>query len=273
MIAFPNCKINLGLNVLSKRPDGFHNINTVFYPINWCDILEVVEKQSDKPLTLSVTGKEIQGKTEDNLLYKTWKIISGLKKLPPLHIHLHKVIPMGAGIGGGSSDAAFLVRLLDKKFSLELSYEEKHGIASQLGSDCAFFLSKNPLYAIGRGNDFTPVTVDLSKYYILVVFPSVHSSTKEAFDGLTPKKPMHDLKHIIETAPLSEWKNLVINDFDVTVMKKYPAIKELKDQLYKAGAVYSSMSGSGSSVYAIFNKKPELIFPSNYDFYLQLPTS
>ncbi|MGZ4042235.1 MAG: 4-(cytidine 5'-diphospho)-2-C-methyl-D-erythritol kinase [Bacteroidia bacterium] len=273
MISFPNCKINLGLNVTEKRIDGFHNIETVFYPVNWCDILEVIESKDNKDIELSTSGISFEGDLKDNLLYKAWDLISKLKKIPPVKIHLHKIIPMGAGIGGGSSDAAFLTNLLDKKFNLGLTTREKHEITSTLGSDCAFFLHNKPLFAQGRGNEFSPVKIDLGKYYLLLVYPGIHSNTREAFHGLTPKKPSFDLKKIIEESPVKEWKNTLVNGFDTTIMKKYPAIKELKDSLYYNGALYASMSGSGSLVYGIFENKPSITFPSSYKWYLQLPTS
>jgi 4-diphosphocytidyl-2-C-methyl-D-erythritol kinase len=271
MISFPNCKINLGLNVVEKRPDGFHSLQTVFYPINWCDALEVIENKSVKAIELSTSGLAVQGKTEENIIYRAWKLISSFASLPPLSIHLHKNIPMGAGLGGGSSDAAFFINLLDRKFGLNLTHEQKHSIASELGSDCAFFLENKPVFAQGRGNEFSPVKIDLGAYHILVVYPGVHSNTKEAFEGLTPKTPQHNLKLIVEETNIREWKHLLTNDFDATIMKKYPSISNLKNTLYAMGALYAAMSGSGSAVYGIFEKKPILDFSAEYRWHLQLP--
>jgi 4-diphosphocytidyl-2-C-methyl-D-erythritol kinase len=273
MLAFPNCKINLGLNVIEKRPDGFHTINTIFYPVNWCDALEVIENQSAEGFTLSTSGLPVEGDIKNNIIFKAWQILSQQKKIPSVNVHLHKNIPMGAGLGGGSSDAAFFIDLLDKKFNLELSEHQKHSTASELGSDCAFFLNNKAVFAAGRGNEFSPVTVDLGKYYILLVYPGIHSNTREAFEGLTPQKPAHDLKNSIETLPVNEWKHFLVNDFDNTIIKKYPAVGDLKKRMYELGAIYASMSGSGSAVYGLFEEKPALNFPSSFKLYLQLPVS
>lgn len=271
MISFPNCKINLGLNVVQKRTDGFHDLETVFYPINWRDALEVIENQKENPFLFSSTGLYIEGNTEDNLIYKAWKLISAKKKLPHIKVHLHKNIPMGAGIGGGSSDAAYFINLLNAKFDLNFSMDEKHALASQLGSDCAFFLNNKPLMAQGTGNIFTPVTLNLSSFYILLVYPAIHSNTKDAFTGLQPKKPSYNLKETIENLPVHEWRNILTNDFETTIFTKYPQIQDLKEKFYSAGALYASMSGSGSAVYGIFESKPVITFNSSYQHYLQIP--
>jgi len=272
MLVFPNCKINLGLHVLNKRQDGYHSIETVFYPVNWCDALEVIENKKDKtPFTWSQTGIEILGEIENNLIYKAWKLITEHKKIPPIAVHLHKTIPMGAGLGGGSSDAAHFIELLDKKYTLQLDYSLKLHIASQLGSDCAFFLRNNPVFAEEKGDQFSTIQLDLSEYYILVVYPNIHSNTKEAYDGLIPKIPKHPLKQIITTQPLANWKNTLSNDFEVSIFKKYPKINLLKEHMYASGAIYSSLSGSGSSVFGIFKEQPVISFPKDYSFYLQKP--
>lgn len=272
MIIFPNCKINLGLHVINKRADGYHDIETVFYPLNWCDALEVIEnKELDKDFLFSQSGLPIAGTTESNLIYKAWKLISAEKKLPHIKVHLHKNIPMGAGLGGGSSDAAAFINLLTKQFHLHLSEDQKTKIASQLGSDCAFFTKNKTVLAKGKGNEFSDVSINLSKYYILLVYPNIHSNTKEAYEGLTPKIPQHSLKEILEKYSINEWRNVLVNDFELSIFEKYPEIKTLKETLYNQGAVYASMSGSGSSVFGIFEKRPKISFTNSYSFYLQEP--
>ncbi len=272
MLVFPNCKINLGLNVVEKRPDGFHNIETVFYPIHWCDALEVLEnKTTERAFDYSQSGLTIDGSLETNLIYKAWKLICGLRTLPPLKVHLYKNIPMGAGLGGGSSDAAAFINLVDAKFNLLLSQEDKFAVANQLGSDCAFFIDNKPVYASKKGNVFSGIHLDLSRYYILLVYPGIHSNTAKAYEGLNPAKKQQELKTLIETTKLRDWKNLVINDFEKNLFSVYPAIEHLKQQLYEQGALYASMSGSGSAVFGIFEKEPALNFSPSYHYYLQKP--
>lgn len=274
MLFFPNAKINLGLNVVSRRPDGFHNIQTVFYPVPWRDALEVIETSDLKaPFQLHLSGLGIAGNPASNLLHKAWLLVKDLKKLPPIKVHLHKHIPMGAGLGGGSSDAAFFIKLLDKKFSLGFSESEKLAMASELGSDCAFFIHNTPLLASGKGNEFSEIRVDLSSYYILVVYPHVHSNTKEAYEGIVPKNPAFDLKNTVEQLPVAQWKNTLVNDFEQTIFKKYPRVAALKEHLYERGALYAAMSGSGSAVFGIFEKEPFCDLDSTYSHCLQIPTS
>jgi 4-diphosphocytidyl-2-C-methyl-D-erythritol kinase len=275
MLVFPNCKINLGLHVVSKRPDGFHNIETVFYPVKWCDALEIIENNSDKKFDYSQSGLLIEGPLENNIIYKAWQIISKEKKIPSIKVHLHKNIPMGAGLGGGSSDAAFFINLLNDKFQLGYTTEEKEKIASQLGSDCAFFITNNPVIATGKGDQFQEpgrVKIDLSSYFILLVYPGIHSNTKEAYHGLTPGQPSNNLQSVIQKS-VSDWKNLLVNDFESSIFKKYPEIKNLKEKLHAGGALYASMSGSGSAVFGIFEKEPEIEFPAHYRNYLQKPSN
>ncbi len=273
MLSFPNCKINLGLHVTEKRSDGFHNIETVFYPLNWCDALEITVPESGEGITLHTSGLAIDSPTEDNLLYKAWDIVRQKHTLPPLRLHLYKNIPMGAGLGGGSADAAFVIKMLNEQFNLMMSRAEMLEIASTLGSDCAFFIENRPLLATGRGNEFSEIAVNLSAYYILAVFPNVHSNTREAYLGLTPKKPHRELRSIIETTPPADWKNLLVNDFEESIFKKHPVIGEVKQSLYKAGALYASMSGSGSALYGIFNTEPAIEWPHTFKYCLQKPTA
>lgn len=275
MLVFPNCKINLGLHVTKKRPDGYHDIETVFYPINWCDALEVIEnKMTGAPrFSWSQSGIPISGDIEENLIYKAWKLICDLRDLPPLSVHLHKVLPMGAGLGGGSSDAAHFINLLNTKFDLNMSDSTRSGLASQLGSDCAFFIHNHPVFAEGRGELFSPLSVDLSRYYILLVYPGIHSNTREAYEGLTPQAPKHDLRTTLSTEPVSAWKQQLVNDFEPSIFKKYPEIKELKERLYAEGAVYTSLSGSGSSVFGIFDREPVINLPHSCLSFVQKPTT
>lgn len=272
MISFPNCKINLGLHVVNKRADGFHDIETVFHPVTWCDALEVIENPGGtSSFDYSQSGLLIEGSLQGNIIFKAWQDICKITSVPPIKLHLHKNIPMGAGLGGGSSDAAFFIKLLNDKFNLALSIDQQKRIASTLGSDCAFFIENKPVMAVGRGDLFSEIKLDLSSYYILVVFPGVHSNTKEAYSGLTPTQPTYNLKEVIQNHPVHEWKDLLVNDFEKTVFKRFPEIKQLKETLYSKGAIYASMSGSGSAVYGIFDREPDIDFPPNYLNCLQKP--
>ncbi|MES2681036.1 MAG: 4-(cytidine 5'-diphospho)-2-C-methyl-D-erythritol kinase [Bacteroidota bacterium] len=272
MVTFPNCKINLGLYVVNKRSDGYHNIETVFYPVGWCDVLEVLENTAgNEPFTMSASGITITGNPEQNLIYKAWKLMSDLKRIPPIKVHLHKNIPMGAGLGGGSSDAAHFINLVSKQFDLGFTEDEKTNLASALGSDCAFFIKNRPVLAKGKGNQFSDIRVDLSAFYILLVYPGIHSDTKVAYEGLIPAKPEGDLNKLIESGVIKNWKTDLLNDFEPSLFKKYPQIKMLKQKLYDQGALYASMSGSGSTVFGIFEKEPVPDFPPSFHCFLQKP--
>jgi len=267
MIVFPNAKINLGLNITEKRPDGYHNLETVFYPVHIEDALEVVPlKDSDKELELQVFGTPIAGNPEDNLVVKAYRLLKDRFNLPAISIYLQKHIPSGAGMGGGSADGAFMLKLLNDKFSLELSEEELEAIASRLGADCPFFIKNEPTFATGTGNIFSPINISLKGLYILIIKPEIFVSTRDAFSLITPAYPSKRITEIIQR-PVEEWKNNLVNDFEKSVFAQYPEIGNAKDKLYKAGAIYASMSGSGSSLYGIFNApvdKPELIFPGYF---------
>lgn len=272
MLLFPNAKINLGLHVTEKRNDGFHNIETVFYPISWYDALEVIENKKNKlPFEISMSGLSVLGDIKSNLIYKAWEQVAALKTLPPLKVHLHKNIPMGAGLGGGSADAAFFINLLNNMFNLNLAEAELISMANNLGSDCAFFLKNKPVIATEKGNVFSEIKVDLSKYFILIVFPTIHSNTKEAYEGMRPQTPKLNLRTIIETIPLEEWKHHLVNDFETSIFKKYPDIKLLKECMYSNGASYASMSGSGSAVFGIFKTEPNFTINKHYLHCLQKP--
>lgn len=253
MIVFPHCKINLGLHVVRKRVDGFHDIETVFYPVYWKDILEVNEGIKDG-FHMEISGLNINGDLNSNLIYKAWKLLKADYNLPPLQVHLHKILPMGAGLGGGSSDAAFMLKLLNSNYNLDISNEKLREYAAHLGSDCPFFIESKPCLATGRGEVLTPISVDLSNYQIVVFMPkNISVGTAEAYSWVTPNEPKRSLTEIIHL-PISEWKDSLINDFEAPVIKHQPRIGEIKNQLYQEGAHYASMSGSGAAVFGIFDK-------------------
>ena len=254
MICFPNAKINLGLHIVSRRPDGYHNIETVFYPVPLYDVLEIVPSETGET-TFSQTGIPVDGNPGDNLVMKAFRLLEKDFKLSGINIYLRKQIPFGAGLGGGSSDAAFMLKLLNDFAALGLSVEQLEKYARQLGADCPFFIRNRPVFAEGVGDIFTPVNISLKGYYFVVAQPpGVHVSTKEAYAGVKPKQPAFRLSEI-NALPLNEWKNHITNDFEETIFTRYPAIANLKQALYDEGAIYASMSGSGSSVFAIFKKQ------------------
>lgn len=255
MVSFPPCKINLGLNVVSKRSDGYHNIETCFYPVPWTDALEVI---SAKTFSFTASGNSVPGEVKDNLCIKAYELLKQDFDLAPIAIHLHKVIPMGAGLGGGSSDGAHTLRLLNQVFDLTLSNEKLRGYALQLGSDCPFFLEDKALLGSGRGEVLTDISIDLSGKFIVLIRPDVHVSTAGAYAGVTPAHPLSSIKEILEKKPISQWKNYLKNDFEESVFKRYPVIRDIKQKLYENGALYASMSGSGSAVYGFFDKPVEL---------------
>lgn len=254
MITFPNAKINIGLNIINRRPDGYHNLETIFYPVMIKDALEIIV--ADK-LSFGSSGLEIPGRVEDNLCMKGYHLVRKDFDIPPVKIHLHKHIPVGAGLGGGSADAAFFIRLLDQQFDLGMSTDKMLGYARQLGADCAFFIQNKPAFAFERGDEFEPVKLDLPNYKIVVVMPPVHVSTSEAFSGVKPAPVEQSLMELIYK-PVTEWKNFIKNDFENSVFKNHPVIRGIKAALYEAGAIYASMSGSGASVFGIFDTMPDL---------------
>jgi 4-diphosphocytidyl-2-C-methyl-D-erythritol kinase len=257
MILFPNAKINLGLNITEKRSDGYHNLETVFYPIPLEDVLEVVPAKNPKvDCQLTCSGIPVEGDPEKNLVVKAYRLLQKKYELPPIEIYLRKQIPSGAGMGGGSSDAAFMLKLLNDRFHLQMTTVEMETYASTLGADCAFFVRNEPVFAEGIGNIFSPIHLSLKGYTLVVVKPDIFVSTKEAFALVIPRKPKISIQELIQ-APVSEWKETLKNDFEESVFRQFPAIEEIKQQLYEAGAVYASMSGSGSSVYGLFKETPE----------------
>jgi 4-diphosphocytidyl-2-C-methyl-D-erythritol kinase len=254
MVNFPNAKINIGLNITSRRTDGYHNLETVFYPIKIIDVLEIVESNE---LSFQSTGIPIPGTVEDNLCVKAYHLIRQDHQLPPVAIHLHKHIPIGAGLGGGSANAGFFIKLINQKFELNLSTEAMLNYARQLGADCAFFIENKPVYAFNKGDEFESVQLNLTKYYLALIMPPVHVSTGEAYRGVRPMKAGHSLKELIGQ-PVSDWKQYIKNDFEDSVFKNHPQIRGVKSALYEAGALYASMSGSGASVFGIFDHQPNL---------------
>jgi len=259
MITFPNAKINIGLNITERRPDGYHNLETIFYPVKINDALEVIESNE---LSFQSSGLEIPGRMEDNLCIRGYHLLKSDFDLPPVAIYLHKHIPIGAGLGGGSADAAFFITLVNKKFELGLSVEQMQNYARQLGADCAFFIENKPVFAFERGDEFEPVKLDLSNYTIVVVMPPVQISTAEAFRGVKPTAVKESLMELIYL-PVKDWRRYIKNDFEESIFKNNAGIRGIKASLYEVGALYASMSGSGASVFGIFEKKPDLAFLEN----------
>lgn len=254
MLSFPNAKINLGLNITEKRVDGYHNLETVFYPINIKDSVEI----SDADVTIcKIHGIDIPGNANDNLCIKAYNLVKNDFDIPPQQINLLKNIPVGAGLGGGSADCAFLIKLLNEKFELNLTILQMENYARQLGADCAFFIENKPVFAYNKGDEFENCEVDLSAWFKVLVKPPIHVSTADAYALVKPQKPLQSLKEIIHLSPTT-WKNKVINDFEISVFAKYPQIHQIKTSLYDAGATFALMSGSGSSVFAIFSTEIKL---------------
>jgi 4-diphosphocytidyl-2-C-methyl-D-erythritol kinase len=255
MVTFPLCKINLGLNIAAKRADGYHDLVTCFYPLPWSDILEII---SSNDITFSHSGISIPGNAADNLCLKAYHLLKKDFDIPAVHIHLHKIIPTGAGLGGGSSDAAWTLRMLNSMFELKLSFSQLQSYASRIGSDCAFFIQDKPMIGKGRGEVLEETTVSLKNKFIVLVKPDVHVSTAEAYSNVKPEIPETDLRQILSQSPVHQWKNLLKNDFEDSVFQKFPVIGKIKKTLYEEGALYASMSGSGSSVFGIFESPVDL---------------
>jgi 4-diphosphocytidyl-2-C-methyl-D-erythritol kinase len=252
MLRFPDCKINLGLYVTARRNDGYHDLETVFYPVPLRDALEIVPSADT---SIHISGKAVAGDVKDNLVWKAYQLLKDAfpEKVKPLDIYLHKAIPMGAGMGGGSADGAFMLQLVNDFFALGLTREALAEKALLLGSDCPFFIYNTPQIAYGRGEQLSPVNIDLSAYSLQLVCPGIHVSTGKAFSMLTPKPADFDLK-LLDRTPVAEWKSRVRNDFEAPVFAMHPELQEIKNMLYEAGAVYAAMSGSGSTVFGIFEK-------------------
>ncbi|KGE13102.1 4-(cytidine 5'-diphospho)-2-C-methyl-D-erythritol kinase [Sphingobacterium deserti] len=258
MIAYANAKINIGLNITEKRADGYHSLESIFYPYPIYDIIELHPKASGMT-SLEITGIDL-APDADNLCLRAYDLLAERYSLPPVHIHLHKQIPFGAGLGGGSSDAAALLKMLNAQCALGLSEKELCAEASRLGADCPFFIINKPMYAIGIGTDLSAVDLDLSEKYIVLIKPNVHVSTAEAYRGVSPRPAEFDLVDSLKL-PLQDWKFYIKNDFEDSIFLQYPEIQDVKLFLYEQGAVYASMSGSGSTVYGIFDEPVTLDVP------------
>lgn len=252
MISFPNCKINLGLSVNEKRIDGFHNIETVFCPIMFTDVLELL-KTDKNTVEIDVRGLDVDGKKEDNLCIKAYNLIKENYDIEPVKIVLYKSIPTGAGLGGGSADAAFTLKMLNDFFSLKIEDKTLQAYASLLGSDCSFFIKNDPVFAYGKGNIFKPINLNIKGYEIVIVKPLVSVNTAFAYSLISPTKKTKSVFDIIQNTDISFWRYELINDFEEPVIEKYPEIGRIKEMLYEKGAIYSSMSGSGSAIFGIFD--------------------
>jgi len=237
------------LYVTDKRTDGFHAIQTLFYPVPFHDVLEIVP--ADKA-AVYLSGKTIEGSTDNNLCWKAYRLLQHDYTLPPAAIYLHKLIPIGAGLGGGSSNAAHTLLVLNRLFELNLSKEQLLYYAAQLGSDCAFFTQTQPMLAEGRGELLRPVNISLAGYHLLLVLPNVHISTAEAYAGISPKTPQYALEETVNL-PVKEWRHQLSNDFEEHIFRQHPLLANIKDGLYGKGAVYAAMSGSGSTVFGLFD--------------------
>lgn len=259
MIVYPNAKINIGLNVVEKRPDGYHNLETVFYPITLQDALEIKELEENVPVCgykLKVMGTVLDGSPDDNLVVRAYKLLRDEYHLPPVSIGLYKHVPTGAGLGGGSSDAAFTIKTLNERFNIGLTDEKMEEYCAQLGADCAFFIKDKPVFATGIGNEFHPIDINLSNKQLVLVKPDIFVSTKDAYAKVNVHRPEVSLPELL-SQPVETWKDTVVNDFEASVFTKYPEIAAIKDEMYDLGAVYACMSGSGSSVFGIFDAPVE----------------
>lgn len=254
LIAFPNAKINIGLNIVGKRRDGFHDIASCFYPVDWADALEILPADE---LSFTSSGLPIPGDIDSNLCLRAYQLLAKDLALPPVSIHLLKAVPIGAGLGGGSADAAFTIKALNQLFSLDISPEQQQNYARQLGSDCAFFIENKPMYCFGKGDEFEEIALRLTGNWIVLVNPGLHISTAEAYAGVAPQRPKVDLRELLQR-PIEQWRDFVINDFEENLFKNHPVLPQIKNRLYDLGAQYASMSGSGSTVYGIFNQEPHL---------------
>ncbi len=259
MVTFPNAKINLGLDVVAKRPDGYHNLETIFYPVPLQDILEitVTEKEDAPAFTFKMHNAVFEGDNNDNLVVKAYKILAADHKLPKVEMSLYKNIPTGAGLGGGSADAAFALKMLNEIACLNLSDEQLEAYAARIGADCAFFIKNTPAYATGIGNILSPTVCSISGYHLVLVKPDIHISTKEAYSLVTPAAAETPLTEIA-ALPVEEWKGKMKNDFEKSVFANHPQMEKIKEELYNMGAVYASMSGSGSAFFGLFTEQQDI---------------
>jgi 4-diphosphocytidyl-2-C-methyl-D-erythritol kinase len=256
MIFFPNAKINIGLFITEKRNDGYHNLETIFYPLSFSDILEI-QPAKDGQINFRNTGIQIPAPPKENLCYKAWEMLQRKYGIPEVNFHLHKLIPYGSGLGGGSSDASFTLKALNKLFELNLDEDELKTMAEQLGSDCPFFIDNTPSFAWEKGNHLSPLKVPLKGFYVLIVVPPFHIDTRTAYQGIKPKERKSLLHKIVETVPVEEWQHRITNDFEDNIINKFPEMASIKNILAEKGALFTSLSGSGSAIYGIFRDKPE----------------
>ena len=256
MITFPNAKINIGLKITSRRSDGYHNLETIFYPVQIKDALEVIEAAE---MSFETSGIEIPGHVNENLCLQAYDLLRKDFDLPNIKIHLHKQIPIGAGLGGGSADAAFFIKLINERFQLSLDVETMQNYCRKLGADCAFFIENKPLFAYEKGDVFEEIFLDLSNYHLALVMPPVYVSTGEAYRGVKPHQPQQSLKELIQL-PLEEWQGKINNDFEGHILRSNPQIRGVKAALSEAGALFALMSGSGAAVYGIFNEPVDLSY-------------
>jgi 4-diphosphocytidyl-2-C-methyl-D-erythritol kinase len=265
MLCFPNAKINLGLSILRKRPDGFHDLESVFYPVGWSDALEILPASE---LSFQQSGITIPGNSADNLCLKAFLLLHQDFDIPFVKIHLHKAIPIGAGLGGGSADASFTLIALNELFELNLPVDILQQYARRLGSDCAFFIENKPVLCFEKGDVFQEVKLDLKGKYIVMVYPGIHISTAEAYQNVVPKLKEISVRDIVHTS-ISDWKKVLKNDFEENLFLKYPILAAIKQTLYENGAIYASMSGSGSTVFGIFEEPASLesLFPAEYQLW------
>jgi 4-diphosphocytidyl-2-C-methyl-D-erythritol kinase len=254
MLVFPNAKINIGLNIVEKRPDGFHNIESCFYPVGWSDALEIIPAET---FSFQSDGIAIPGDPATNLCAKAYEMLAVDYDFSPINVHLLKAVPIGAGLGGGSSDAAFTIKAINELFSLKISFEKQLSYARRLGSDCAFFIENKPVYCFGKGDEFEEMGLSLAGKWIVMVNPGLHVSTVEAYAGVQPVKSKTDLRELLKE-PIENWKNAVNNDFEKSLFPKYPVLNKIKENLYSQGAKYAAMSGSGSTLYGIFDEEKDL---------------
>ncbi len=272
MRIFPCAKINLGLNIVSQRPDGYHNLETVFYPVLIKDDL-YISYGKDKGCTLEVKGEDIDCDPEKNLVVKAYNLLNNDFDLPPLHFTLTKKIPMQAGMGGGSSDGAYAIRLINEYCYLDLSTEQMEHYAAQLGADCVFFIKSTPAYAEGIGDKLTDIHLDLSDYKLVVIKPTISISTREAFAHITPHQPQKNCRDIVLNQPIETWRQDLKNDFEDSIFPQYPKLAEIKQKFYDFGAIYAAMSGSGSTIFGFFKEYPSPYSLKDYgDVYYMFKT-
>ena len=262
MVTFPPAKINLGLRIRRRRADGYHELESCLVPVRWCDLLEVMEADA---FSFQTSGLSIPGDDKNNLCARAYQLLQPDFSLPPVQIYLHKIIPMGAGLGGGSSDAASMLTMLNEVFSLSLETSILENYAAQLGSDCPFFIRNQPRMAYGTGTTLEDIAIDLSGKHIVLVYPNVAVTTVKAYANVRPQERDTSLKEPLEMLPMVDWKEYIGNDFEESVFRQHPALADIKEELYQAGAVYASMSGSGSTVYGLFEESIEL--PTAWDAY------